>query len=280
MERVIGESKEGTVEKGKNLHLFAVCAYKDSPYLEECIRSLKRQRVKSGVILCTSTPSPFLREVAERHQVPLFVREGESGIRQDWRFAYEKADAKLVTIVHQDDWYGRNYTKTLLKAYEQYPDMTLFASDYLTLRMTKKGAVLKCFTSVRLVKKLLRLPLRLRFFSDRRWIKKSALLLGNSICCPTCTYRKEWLLNTLFQSNLEFALDWDNLYELAKRPGRFICSEKPLLAYRIHGQSATKECIKAHTRIREEIAMFEKMWPKPLVRALMHFYKKAHDAYQ
>ena len=30
----------------KHKHVFAICAYKDSPYLESCIRSLMGQRAK------------------------------------------------------------------------------------------------------------------------------------------------------------------------------------------------------------------------------------------
>ena len=41
-------------------HVFAVCAYKDSPYLEQCIRSLKAQTVPSHIIICTSTPSSYM----------------------------------------------------------------------------------------------------------------------------------------------------------------------------------------------------------------------------
>ena len=55
-------------------HTFAVCAYKDSPYLEECIRSLKRQLEPSEIILCTSTPSAFIEEIAKKYDLPLFVR--------------------------------------------------------------------------------------------------------------------------------------------------------------------------------------------------------------
>ena len=47
-------------------HVYAIPAYGDSPYLESCIKSLKEQKVASPVILCTSTPSPFL-------PVPLFL---------------------------------------------------------------------------------------------------------------------------------------------------------------------------------------------------------------
>ena len=45
-------------------HVFAVCAYKDSPYLEQCIRSLKAQTVPSHIIICTSTPSSYIDRLA------------------------------------------------------------------------------------------------------------------------------------------------------------------------------------------------------------------------
>ena len=80
------------------IHTFAVCAYKDSPYLEECLRSVTSQTVKSEVICCTSTPSSYVRELTARYQVPLYVRDGASNIREDWMFAYGKAQGRFVTI--------------------------------------------------------------------------------------------------------------------------------------------------------------------------------------
>ena len=32
-------------------HTFAICAYKESPYLEECIQSLMNQTVKSDILI-------------------------------------------------------------------------------------------------------------------------------------------------------------------------------------------------------------------------------------
>ena len=51
-------------------HVYAIPAYGDSPYLESCIKSLKAQNVTSPVILCTSTPSPFLGAMAEKYDLP------------------------------------------------------------------------------------------------------------------------------------------------------------------------------------------------------------------
>lgn len=273
------------------LHAFVICAYKESPYLEACIRSLLKQTVKSDVYIATSTPSSYIERLAEKYRVPLWVRDGESSIGADWLFAWQKAgaDHTLVTIAHQDDKYHKDYVKELVRSYEKYPDMTVFCSDYVVLKTREErledgtlyptGTELKAGDFVRFVKQILRMPLRMQFLADRSWVKKSVLMFGNSICCPTCTYNHDLIGDMMFRSEYPFALDWDNLYELAKRPGRFICVEKPLISYRVHDGATTKQCIEDNRRSQDEIAMFKKMWPDWMVKILMHFYKKAYDAY-
>ena len=44
-------------------HTFAICAYKESVYLETCIRSLKEQTIESNIIMVTSTPNEYLVQV-------------------------------------------------------------------------------------------------------------------------------------------------------------------------------------------------------------------------
>ena len=256
-------------------HTFAVCAYKDSPYLEACLKSLKRQSVQSDIILCTSTPSKYIQGMAELFNVPLYVRDGASDIQDDWNFAYHMADSQLVTIAHQDDCYHRDYGKTLQECWERYPDTTVFMTDCAVLKenkVQKPGLV-------QFVKHLLRLPLRLRQLSDRTCVKKAALVFGNPIICPSCTYDKESLGEPLFDSPFKFALDWDTMWKLAEKRGRFCCVEKPLLYYRIHGEATTKACIQNQERAADEAAMYGKIWPKPVVRFLMLFYKQAYRAY-
>ena len=46
-------------------HTFVICAYKESQYLEECIESIKKQNVKSNVIMTTSTPIEFIEKIAQ-----------------------------------------------------------------------------------------------------------------------------------------------------------------------------------------------------------------------
>ena len=102
-------------------HCFAISAYGESPYLEECIRSLRGQSVRTRVILCTSTPNDLIRELAGRYALPLYIREGASSLHADWNFAVETAvretEAELVTVAHQDDIYHRDYVKALQAAW-------------------------------------------------------------------------------------------------------------------------------------------------------------------
>ena len=71
------EGSHGRKKEQLGFHTFAICAYKDSPYLEECMASVKRQSCSSEVICCTSTPSPYISRLAEKYGIPLYVREGE-----------------------------------------------------------------------------------------------------------------------------------------------------------------------------------------------------------
>lgn len=273
-------------------HTFAVCAYGESPYLEACLQSLKHQKkglhgagkctdepAKSKIILCTSTPSAFLEAAAARHGIPLYVREGKSSLRDDWNFAVacakEKTGAELVTIAHQDDIYHADYAAALLNAARRYPDLSVFCTRYRTI----DGAGKLIYGKAEAVKRILRLPLRLRVLANRRFVKRLPLRFGNGIGCPSCSYRLQLCGLPLFRTDAQFVIDWDTLWRLSGQPGRFVCVERPLLDYRVHAGAATMKNIENHNREREETAMFRVMWPAPLVRVLMHFYKKAYTAY-
>ncbi len=260
----------------KQKHVFAVCAYGDSPYLENCLRSLKGQTVPTHVILCTSTPSPYLEEVADKYQIPLYVRQGESGIGQDWNFAWSKAQGEWVTIAHQDDVYRKNYVESLFLALRKWPDMSLFTSDYVII----KNGRLVIGDRLLWTKRFLRIPLRFPPLNHIAAVKLLPLMFGNPICCPATSYRKGTVGDILVRPDWKFALDWDSLVRLAGKRGRFICWETPLFFYRVHEEATTKACIQDQSRMREEEEMFSRFWPKPLVRLLMGGYRKAYEEYQ
>ena len=257
-------------------HSFAVCAYGDSPYLPACLRSLKAQTKASEILICTSTPSPYLRKTADEFGVPLHIRNGRPGIGPDWNYALECASGQYVTLAHQDDIYERHYTERLLKAADRWPDMTLFTTGSVTV----KGHTMERYPDrVERVKELLRLPLLIKPAAHLPFVKRLVLQFGNPLMCPSCAYRKDMPGREPFSGTLRFVLDWVMLLSMARKPGRFVLDPAPLLFYRVHQGAATAACIRDDTREREETAVLCSLWPKWAARLLMRYYRSAYEPY-
>ena len=96
------------------------------------MKALKNQSVQTDIIVCTSTPNELIKTLAADLELPLYIRDGKSSLKDDWNFAAETAyaarSAELVTIAHQDDIYHREYAAELLKAADEYPDMSVFCT--------------------------------------------------------------------------------------------------------------------------------------------------------
>lgn len=52
--------------KNTSNHTFVVLAYKESEYLEECIKSVLNQSVKTKVVIATSTPNEYITMLAKK----------------------------------------------------------------------------------------------------------------------------------------------------------------------------------------------------------------------
>ncbi len=105
-------------------HTFVIPAYKDSPYLEECLVSLINQNIKSEIKITTSTPSEHIRNIAQKHSTDVIINNNpEKGLVSvlgvfGCVFAYSQAKTKFVTLSHQDEVYEREYTETILNTLE------------------------------------------------------------------------------------------------------------------------------------------------------------------
>ena len=257
-------------------HTFAVCAYGESPYLEKSIRSVVHQSVKSRVIVCTSTPSDYIENLAKKYQLPYYVRDGKSSLQADWNFAYNQAGTEYMTITHQDDIYHKDYLKYMNQYLEKYSNTLIAMTDY---RIINQHQEVRWDVSL-VIKQIMKLPLRVPFLADKRWVKLGVQSLGNGICCPSVCYHRTMLGESIFQSGYHYALDWEMFVEIAKKKGRFTYIPKNLFYYRIHDGATTKACLKNQEKTQEELEMFAKFWPKPVVKLLMHFYKIGYKSYE
>ena len=179
-------------------HVFVICAYKESQYLEECINSLIRQTKKSNIIIVTSTPNPYIHNMANKYEIDYYVNEGQGGITQDWNFGYkcalEKYHSEYITIAHQDDFYETNYLSTVLKEAEKASHPLIIFGDYYEIRngcKVYKNRLLK-------IKRLMLLPLRIKILQKSKWVRRRILSLGSPICCPSVTFTTNNLPDVIF----------------------------------------------------------------------------------
>jgi len=257
------------------VHSFVIPAYGESPYLDNCIQGLLGQSVKSEVIITTSTPSPFLGDLAVKYCLPYFVNpQTKAGIASDWNFALNQATTPLVTIAHQDDDYLPQFVElTVAKLKDNSRQQSLIAfTDYTELIDDQhRTGNLNSF-----VKKSLLLPFLLKNKISNRLLKHAVLSLGDPICCPSVTINKEALPDFQFSEDYTCVLDWEAWYQLAQQKGAFIYINKKLVKHRIHDGSETTNQLNTGLRQAEELQMFNKIWGKTFALVIAAFYKLGH----
>lgn len=258
-----------------NEHCFVLLAYKESEYLEECIKSLVNQSVKSNIVIATSTPNKYISNLAKKYKLDIIENKGKKGIANDFNFALNCVDNELVTIAHQDDLYEKEYLKNVLDNYKKYPKSLIFFTKYYEIRNDKK--VYKNNNLV--IKNTLLLPLKLKVFSGFKFFKRSALRFGNAICCPSITFCKKNInLEDVFTSSFTSNMDWLAWTRLSKLKGNFIYISKPLMGHRVHEKSTTTKIINDGERTNEDYEMFKMFWPKFIAKALTKFYKNSEKS--
>lgn len=253
-------------------HTFAVCAYGESPYLEECVSSVRRQSLATRVLISTSTPNGRIRSVAEKFDVELVVNEGDPGIAHDWNCALGHASTPLVTIAHQDDVYDAAYAESIIGYANRSRRPLLLFTDYGEIRMGASGAAVADHTPMLRVKRLMLAPLKVR----RRWgsvaLRRRVMSFGSPICCPSVTYCLPNLPSPVFHEGMRGGLDWDAWERASRLPGDFVYVPERLMRHRIHEGSETSAIIKDDIRTQEDLTMFERFWPRPVARALNLLY--------
>lgn len=255
-------------------HTFAICAYKESDYLEECILSLIHQTVQSKIIMITSTPNNYIKDLAAKYDIQYLVNEGEGGIVQDWNFAYQNADTRYVTIAHQDDIYFEEYVERMIEYAEKNKDMLIYFTDYVELRngkIIKKNRLLG-------IKRFMLTPLQYKCFYRSRFIRRRILSLGSPICCPSVTFDKKNLPKPVFQVGFRSNEDWEAWEKISKLRGAFLYCKKALVAHRIHKDSETSAIIADNKRSEEDAIMYLKFWPPIVAKILVKLYAKGQES--
>jgi glycosyltransferase involved in cell wall biosynthesis len=251
-----------------NDHCFAIPAYKDSIYLEDCIKSILNQTIKSEVIICTSTPTSQNKMIADKYGIPFFINEnGLTGIANDWNFALISAPTRLVTIAHQDDIYEPGFAEAVSRSMDQQTQIAF--TDYSDIH----GDQIKTATINQIVKILLLFPFLFKRKIQSKFLKKLVLSIGDPICCPSVTINKFAEPEFKFSVAYNCVLDWHAWYQLAQKDGSFVFIHQRLMRHRVHHESETSNQIKQGKRRSEEESMLQQIWGKPLGTCIAWVYQ-------
>lgn len=255
-------------------HTFVVCAYKESPYLEECIHSLLNQTVKSTIIISTSTPNEHIRKVAEKYALPLYINQGRKSIADDWNYGCEQVKTALYTIAHQDDVYKEEFLEIVLKQLNAAKKPIIAFTNYEELRdgeLCHSNSLLK-------IKRMMLKPLELSIFWGSRWMRRRILSVGNPICCPSVTYAKERLPQKVFTFGFRSNVDWQAWERLSRLDGSFVYIKQALMCHRIHEDSETSKVIESNSRGNEDFEMFRIFWPDFIAKLLTYLYGRSEKS--
>lgn len=254
-------------------HTYVICAYKECAFLEECIESLIHQTVLSRVVVATSTPNDYIKGLAEKYNLPLFINPESSGIAKDWTFALGCADTALVTLAHQDDVYDCLYTERMLACMNRAKDPILFSCNYGEL---KDGKRVYKDTMLR-IKRLMCLPMR--FFPNSIAMRRLSIAFGNPIICPGVTYLNEIMKDRPFVSHMKSNLDWEKWEELSALKGSFVYTRDILLWHRIHPEAETSRIVNMNKRGAEDYEMFLKFHSAPVAKFINLIYSNGEKTY-
>lgn len=257
-------------------HTFVLCAYKESPYLEECLSSLVNQTVHSSILIATSTPNKYISDLGEKYKIPIYVSNEPSDICTDWNFAYAHAKTPLITIAHQDDVYCETYVQTALYMLNCAKNPLIFFSDYSELRNGQVVSKTKNLT----IKRLMLWPLKRQFLQNSKWVRRRILSLGCPIGCPAVTFVKNSLPNPVFTKGFKSDLDWQAWERISRLKGSFVYTRKTLMYHRIHQDSATTEIIGDSLRNKEDYQMYCCFWPKWIAKLLAKSYAASEKSNQ
>ena len=257
--------------KEEIIHTFVVLAYKESKYLEECIKSVLDQEYKSKVVIATATPNEYINGIAKKYNLEVIENKNHKDIGGDFDFAIKCGKTPLVTLAHQDDIYDKKYSKEMVDLYLKYRDAIILFPNYYEIKGKEKEYD---NVNLKIKRKLLRsLKNNEKNLSKKR--KRDVLRFGDAIGCPSVTFNIDKIEYPVFDNGMICDVDWNAWERLSKLDGRFVYTEKFLMGHRIHEGSTTTEIIQDNNRTKEDYEILKRFWPAPIAFMIAKVYKNS-----
>jgi glycosyltransferase involved in cell wall biosynthesis len=264
--------RTGSTFEPSSDHSFVVPAYKDSPFLGECLRSLRTQSMRSSICISTSTPSAYIARVAREYDVEVMINPRREGIAADWNFAFNAVGARWITLAHQDDVYYPRFLERTLELFDRSRTGSLCFTGYAEIDDEGRPKSSK----ISKVKHLIQLTALGSEEPIQGWRLRMMLAFGNTLPCSSVTYDRDRLGQFKFSDHYASNLDWDAWLRLATRGDVFLYTHERLIGRRHNPLTETSRLIKDGRRRTEDIDMFRRIWPRPMSDVIAQAYRAGY----
>lgn len=237
----------------KDIHSFVIIAEGENDNLEECIKSIKKQSVKTNVLLITDNENDFVMDIASEYGLGVMIYH-EDEMMNKYNFALTCVSTELVTIVNQNDIYDRNYAKEVLKVYKNNPKASLIFTNCYEIFKDKKNIRNKRLFKRRMMVKWLKYSK----FNNKKYFKKLALKYFNALYPSSVTYVTSNLPHPFFE-DYSIYNEWVSYNKLVGDNLAWVYIETPLVAYRSDALVDSKE----NTLLKKQI--YKLFWPNWLI---------------
>lgn len=255
---------------------FVVCAYKKCEYLEESIKCLVKQTVKTNILISTSTPNEYIQNIADKYGIEVRINP-DGGQIKDYNFAMAQGKTDLIMLAHQDELISPNFVERVLKELNHSKRPIIAFTNYIEMHNNKIDE--KTSTMVK-IKRLMLLPLKWRWLAGTVFGKRFIQWLGDPITHPTVVCVRKEMPECIFREKYKASMDWDLWERLSRQKGSFVYVSDVLLYHRMNEENQTSKLFKTtNARYEDEFDIFCRFWPAPIAKLIMHFYSRAAKYY-
>lgn len=253
-----------------------ICAYKECPYLEESIKAIVSQTVKTSILISTSTPNDYIYNLANKYGIEVRINN-DGGQVKDYNFAMQQCKTPLVMLGHQDDLLDRRYIERCLEELNRAKKPIIACTNYLEMHNdivdSKPSVIIR-------IKRILIWPLKIKWLRGTIFGKRICMLIGNPITHPSVMCVMDEMPKICFREKYKASMDWDLWERLSRKKGEFVYIKDVLLYHRMNNENQTAKLLKtSNVRYDDEYEILCRFWPKTVARFIMKFYSKSGSYY-
>lgn len=261
--------------QGKDVTI-VICAYKECPYLEECIKAILSQTIRPNILISTSTPNAHIEALASQYHIKVCINKNGGQIK-DYNFAMKQCKTALGMLAHQDDLLDAHYVEKCLYEINRAKRPIIACTNYLEMH----NNIIDPKPSVMIrIKRILILPIQSHLLRGTVFGKRLSMRLGDPITHPSVMCVMKEMPKVRFREEYKASMDWDLWERLSRQTGDFVYVKDVLLYHRMNSENQTVKLLNtSNIRYNDEYSILCRFWPKIIAKLLMVFYSKSKNYY-